>query len=236
MERTTIFGKNTAQAVVVNDSIMKFMATTKNKYSLNKDASMKAFFADCLYAVLQNPIARRWWKSSIELRKWFEANNIPSSLSFNELIVKKILTMKSDGFHMSLFKNYKELYDSAKKMQESGLEIDLEKLTKQQRKGAEYIMAHGRGLSKEELTDTTDENRTRLMAVRSKFGGTEVKFYNIDGGPINQNDPRINAIKAAYHYETGCKYFEARPILYSSWINLSPENQVATVMTDSSDM
>jgi len=236
MERTTIFGKNTAQAVVVNDTIMRFMATTKNKYSLSKDASMKAFFADVLYAVLQNPIARRWWKNNIELRKWFTANGITNSADFNELIVKNILTLKSVGFHMSVFKNYKDLYDSAKKMQASGIEIDLEKLSKQQRKGAEYIMAHGRGLSKEELTDTTDDTRTRLMAVRSKFGGFEVKFYNIDGGAINQNDPRINAIKAAYHYETGCKYFEARPILYSSWINLPVERQTATVMTDSSDM
>lgn len=236
MTQTTIFGKSSAQAVVANDVIKRFMATTKNKYTLGKEQSNKAFFADCLYAITQDSIARRWWKTSVEARSWMKASGIENSQAFCDLFVKNILTLKKEGFHMNVFKNYDKMYELAKKAQDAGEEIDFEKLTALQRKGAEYVMANGRGLNINEVADASEDTKTRLMVVRSKYGTSEVKFYTISGGSINQNDPRINSIKAAYHYETGCRYFEARPILYSSWINLPVERQNATVMTDSSDM
>ena len=238
MVQTTIFGKNSAQAVVANDAVKKFMATTKNKYTFSKDASMKAFFADCLYAIVQDPIARRWWKTSREVKTWMAvACGVESSKDFNDLFLKNILDLKKMGFIMKSFKNYTSMIDAAKKAIENGQEVNTESLTALQRKGAEYVQANGRGLTREEvLNDTSNVDKTRLMVVRSKYGTSEVKFYTIQGGSINQNDPRINAIKAAYHYETGCRYFEARPILYSTWINLPVERQNATVMTDSSDM
>jgi len=236
MAQRTIFGKVSAQAVVANDTIKKFMATTKNKYTFSKDASMKAFFADCLFAITQDPMARRWWKTSREVKTWMSTTcGIESSKDFNDLFLKNILDLKKMGFIMSSFKNYTSMLDAAKKALENGQEISTENLTKLQRKGAEYIKANGRGLTREEVTEEVAD-KTRLMVVRSKYGTSEVKFYTISGGSINQNDPRISAIKAAYHYETGCRYFEARPILYSSWINLPVERQNATVMTDSSDM
>jgi len=236
MATTTIFGKVSAQAVVANDVIKKFLATTKNKYTFGKEQSMKAFYADCLYAITQDALARRWWKTTMEAKSWMKTNGIESSLDFAEMFLKNILDLKKMGFIMKSFKNYTSVLDAAKKAKESGEEIDLSKLTALQRKGAEYIMANGHGLTREEIMSETDDVKSRLMVVRSKYGTSEVKFYTINGGSIHQNDPRINSIKAAYHYETGCQYFEARPILYSTWINLPVERQNATVMTDSSDM
>lgn len=234
---TTIFGKNSAQAVVANDAIKKFMASTKNKYSLSKEASVKAFFADCVYAISQDFVARRWWKTTMDVKNWMSNNaGVKCSAEFNELFVKNILELKKNGFAVKTFKNYQQVYDAAKKAVEEGKEISSENLTALQRKGAEYIKANGRGLSIEEVQNETDDVKTRLMVVRSKYGTSEVKFYTVNGGSIKNNDPRINSIKAAYHYETGCRYFEARPILYSTWINLPVERQNATVMTDSSDM
>ena len=236
MEQSTIFGKRSAQAVVVSDVIKKFMAITKNKYTLGKEQSSKAFFADCLYAITQDAVARRWWKTSTDIRSWMASSGIENSAAFCNLFITNILTLKKDGYKMSVFKNYDKMYDLAKKTSESGEEIRLDNLTARQRKGAEYVIANGHGLTISEVDEASEDTHKRLMAVRSKYGTSEVKFYTISGGSINQNDPRVNAIKAAYHYETGCRYLEARPILYSSWINLPVERQTATVMTDSSDM
>ena len=79
-----------------------------------------------------------------------------------------------------------------------------------------------------------DMDTTRTLVVRSKYGNCPVLFYDWNG-PIC-DCPAMVAVKMDYHYQTGCKYFETRPILYSNWMELPAELQNATCIADDSDM
>ncbi len=79
-----------------------------------------------------------------------------------------------------------------------------------------------------------DMDTTRTLVVRSKYGNYPVLFYDWNG-PIC-DCPALWAIKMDYHYQTGCNYYEVRPILYSTWMELPKELQNATCIVDSSDM
>lgn len=79
-----------------------------------------------------------------------------------------------------------------------------------------------------------DMDTTRTLVVRSKYGNYPVLFYDWNG-PV-RDCPAMWAIKLDYHYQTGCKYFETRPILYSTWMELPTELQNASCVVDSSDM
>ena len=79
-----------------------------------------------------------------------------------------------------------------------------------------------------------DMDTTRTLVVRSKYGNHPVLFYDWNG-PIC-DCPALWAIKMDYHYQTGCNYYEVRPILYSTWMELPKELQNATCIVDSSDM
>lgn len=73
---------------------------------------------------------------------------------------------------------------------------------------------------------------TRTVAVRSKYGNTPVMFYEIHGALSTAACSEINAIKMSYKYDTGCNYYEARPILLSTWLELPEWNQQSTVKTE----
>ena len=79
-----------------------------------------------------------------------------------------------------------------------------------------------------------DMDTTRTLVVRSKYGNYPVLFYDWNG-PIC-DCPALWAIKMDYHYQTGCNYYEVRPILYSTWMELPKELQNATCIVDNSDM
>ena len=79
-----------------------------------------------------------------------------------------------------------------------------------------------------------DMDTTRTLVVRSKYGNYPVLFYDWNG-PVS-DCPALWAIKMDYHYQTGCNYYEARPILYSNWMELPKELQNATCIADGSDM
>ena len=79
-----------------------------------------------------------------------------------------------------------------------------------------------------------DMDTTRILVVRSKYGNYPVLFYDWNG-PV-RDCPAMWAIKMDYHYQTGCNYYETRPILYSTWMELPKELQNASCVVDSSDM
>ncbi len=79
-----------------------------------------------------------------------------------------------------------------------------------------------------------DMDTARTLVVRSKYGNYPVLFYDWNG-PV-RDCPALWAIKMDYHYQTGCSYYEARPILYSTWMDLPKELQNATCIVDDSDM
>ena len=79
-----------------------------------------------------------------------------------------------------------------------------------------------------------DMDTTRTLVVRSKYGTTEPLFYDWNGPLVDC--PQLWAIKMDYHYKTGCSYYEARPILYSTWFELPKERQIASCTVDNSDL
>lgn len=79
-----------------------------------------------------------------------------------------------------------------------------------------------------------DMDTTRTLVVRSKYGNYPVLYYDWNG-PVH-DCPALWAIKMDYHYQTGCSYFETRPILYSTWMELPKELQNATCIVDNTDM
>lgn len=69
----------------------------------------------------------------------------------------------------------------------------------------------------------------RTVAVRSQYGQFPVLFYeNFSGTMDSRNNKQLTQIKLDYHYATGCKYYEARPILLSSWLDLDDERKICT--------
>lgn len=78
-----------------------------------------------------------------------------------------------------------------------------------------------------------DMDTTRTLVVRSKYGTTEPLFYDWNG-PL-RDCPQLWAIKMDYHYKTGCNYYDVRPILYSTWMELPHEQQLGTCVTDKTD-
>lgn len=73
---------------------------------------------------------------------------------------------------------------------------------------------------------------TRTVAVRSKYGNTPVMFYEIHGALSTVANSELNAIKMSYKYDTGCNYYEVRPILLSTWLELPEWNQQSTVKVE----
>ncbi|WQJ53682.1 MAG: hypothetical protein [Wendovervirus sonii] len=68
----------------------------------------------------------------------------------------------------------------------------------------------------------------RTIAMRSQFGGYQVLFYPFNGTLGKATAHQLNQLKLDYHYTTGCPYYQARPILLSTWQNLDEEHQNAS--------
>jgi hypothetical protein len=67
---------------------------------------------------------------------------------------------------------------------------------------------------------------TRSLVVRSQFGNYPPVFFQLQGATSEVH--KISALKMAYREQTGCPFFQARPILMTTWVNLSEEQQHAT--------
>ena len=75
---------------------------------------------------------------------------------------------------------------------------------------------------------------TRTIVIRSKYGNYPPMFYDYEG-PV-RNCPEMTKIKLDYHWATGCKYYEVRPILKMNWDALPEDKKNCTVVCDSSDI
>lgn len=93
-------------------------------------------------------------------------------------------------------------------------------------RGEEFMNTYGPGVPVNEIDEKDNE---RVIIVRSQFGDYDVLAWTISNGSIKSNDPRINHIKALYQYVTGCHYFQARPVLYTTWVNMDDNKKYATV-------
>lgn len=102
------------------------------------------------------------------------------------------------------------------------------KIKKMIEMGEKYLNKYGKGLNENEFDSIKENKYERTLVVRSKYGEYPLKAYCISGGSLTSNDKRISHIKSLYRYETGCNYLEARPVLYTTWIDLPDEMKYQT--------
>lgn len=201
----------TLNNVVMNDIIKNFMRRTKNTYTIGNSKSMMKFYTDCIAAILDS-LSNHKWHSTSDVKKALANGGIDSSSKLEVIISENLDNMKKEYFDTSIFKF---------------------KLTNLQKKGKAYVKKYGAGIAAN-IPIEADANADRWIVVRPKFGNHEPKRYLLHGTTNNTHE--MTMIKLAYHYETGTKYFETRPILYSTWVNLPVERQLATCAVDTSDM
>ena len=202
-----LFAK-TKTAIQMLDLMKQFFATTKNQYKITRKAQSKSLFNDLTLYIMRNmPTMRNPYTLSKQLSFYGIENH--SDLS-------KALLEQTDDFLEQRF-NFKNIYELSK-----------EKLDRMDLIGRQYIKEHGKGVVIDPSDEITEEDQSKLgrtIVVRSKYGNGPVMTYSYDG-PIRQNS--LNQIKMAYRYETGVSYYEARPILLSSWLKLDEEHKNAT--------
>lgn len=81
---------------------------------------------------------------------------------------------------------------------------------------------HGENPYKDEVVEDKKEN---VLVVRTHYGTHKPLMYTFDG---ELTEDKRHQIRMMYYYETKCNYFETRDILYSNWINLPEEYQMAS--------
>lgn len=170
--------------------------------------------------------------------KPFVVSNSKSCKNFIDAVINYVVIHKNNG----LYPTYRSVYekfnkdnitsgkdlvnviiDNKEMLSKIGYKIDKLKVPskspKTRKKNLDEYKSFGRN-------SYIGMETTRTLAVRSKLGGHEVKFYEYSGAL--KSDEQLTNIKMDYHYSTGCKYYDVRPILLSTWLTLSPERQVAT--------
>ena len=89
------------------------------------------------------------------------------------------------------------------------------------------------------IVPPTDDNESKLsdlercVVVRTKYGTHDPLMYTIKGALTTEI---ADSVKAMYAYESGCNYYEARPILYTTWINLPDEYKNASRPCEEDDL
>lgn len=179
-----------------------------------------------LYDAIRNTLFRT---------KPFMADNTKACSNFMSAVIDYVVKHDNHGFYPTFRKVWSKFNDEGIKSGSDLVQVMLNNkdlLTK-----AGYKMDH---IKVKRTVETEYKSfgrnshvgmdETRTLAVRSKFGGYDVKFYEFNGAI--RDCKQLNDIKLDYHYSTGCKYYEVRPILLSTWLTLSPEQQYATCHTE----
>lgn len=111
-------------------------------------------------------------------------------------------------------------------------DITIQKETKYDRMAKEFFNTYGYLNDIEDAPNIELGENERIVVVRSKWGNGDVLC-----GVINQslNDTLSRQLRAIYKKQTGIPYYEGRPILYETWLELPEERQIATATSDGND-
>lgn len=194
-----LFAK-TRTSIMLLDTMKVFFATNNSIYKITKAAQAKRLYEGLLTHLAHSiPTLRNPFVASKQL----EYYGIKNSTDFATLLLER-----SSDFLEARF-NLKCIH-----------EISVPKLSKLEKIGRDFVSTYGKGRVMEideNYEEDPMDNEVRTIVVRSKYGNGPVLSYSYTG-KITKNS--LNSIKAAYHYETKISYFEARPILLSSWLKL----------------
>lgn len=110
--------------------------------------------------------------------------------------------------------------------------VSTQKETKYDRIAKEYFNTYGYLEDIENANNLELNDGERIVVIRSKWGNGDVLC-----GVINQSltDHLARQLRAAYKKQAGIPYYEGRPILYDTWLELPIERQIATATADGKD-
>lgn len=209
---TSIFeGKKTRNSIYMHQviqNLLTHLAFGKIKYNLTTKTGRKCFHA--------------------ELAKAME-------LSFSRYDILSVMKSFGIGSPDSLANEIIDNADflaSVAKLNLKGLIIE-KRLTKNQMKGKALVEENGAGSNPYDVNEVSLNDVERLVVVRTKYGTHEPKMYTLKGA---MNPENSNNIRAMYSYESGCNYYEARPILYTTWVTLPDEFKMASRPCEEDDL
>lgn len=209
---TSIFeGKKTRNSIYMHQAIQNLLtrlAFGKTKYNLTTKTGRKCFHTELAKAM--------------ELS--FSRYDIP-------FVMKSFGIGSADSLANEIIDNA-DFLASVAKLNLNGLIIE-KRLTKNQMKGKKLIEENGTGTNPYDINEVSLNDVERLVVVRTKYGTHEPKMYTIKGALTTET---ADGVKAMYAYETGCNYFEARPILYTTWITLPDEFKMASRPCEEDDL
>ena len=209
---TSIFeGKKTRSSIYMHQiiqNLLTHLAYGKTKYNLTTKTGRKCFHAELAKAM--------------ELS--FSRYDIPS-------VMKSFGIGSPDSLANEIIDNA-DFLASVAKLNLKGLIIE-KRLTKNQMKGKTLVEENGAGSNPYDVNEVSLNDVERLVVVRTKYGTHEPKMYTLKGAMNQENS---NNIRAMYSYESGCNYYEARSILYTTWITLPDEFKMASRPCEEDDL
>lgn len=209
---TTIFeGKKTRNSIYMHQTIQNLLthlAFGKTKYNLTTKTGRKSFHAELAKA----------------MERIFSRYDIPS--------VMKSFGIGSPDSLANEFIDNADFLASVAKLNLKGLVIE-KRLTKNQMKGKALVEENGAGSNPYDVNEVSLNDVERLVVVRTKYGTHEPKMYTLKGAMNQENS---NNIRAMYSYESGCNYYEARAILYTTWVTLPDEYKMASRPCEEDDL
>lgn len=204
-----IFSKKTRNTIYMSEGIKNLLtkiACGKKKYNLTTKMDKKCFYNEVFNVMI----------------KYFTMDIVNKNL--------KEYGIGSEDSLANAFIDNKEFLINVCKLNLSGLIIE----SKFEKKAKEYIKVYGNGV--DPLTDIHESKLAELercVVVRTKYGTHDPLMYTIKGSLTTEV---ANAVKAMYSYESGCNYYEARPILFTTWINLPDEYKNASRPCEEDDL
>jgi hypothetical protein len=202
----------------------------------NSKANESKFFTPGRYlqATLLTDAIKRYFHIMNERRSKVSVNNpnqmatlFAGIISYITISVPRFSTLSSAKYAMDQYLDIKNSHDLAK------LLVGNSKLLKKCGYACDFLSGVKSKEAKVEKHNfklykraSSVKDVTRSLVVRSQFGNYPPVFFQLQGAASDVH--KISALKMAYKEETGCPFFQARPILMTTWVNLSEAQQHAT--------
>lgn len=198
---------NLLQPVIITDAIKLYfhwLDQNKRKYTISNSAQMADLYAGiCMY------VKQRCYKRFPTLQ---EAKNAigkylhiygPSDLA--EVLAGNDTQLKKAGYSTDIFVGCKGKRGRGKKA--------------------------GKTKMKGYTSARCCKDASRSIAIRGRYGNYPVMFFEITGRMDGCSKEIIDA-KMEYHFQTGCPYFQASPVLLSTWLTFPKWRQDGTITVE----
>lgn len=203
--------KTAQDAAKIEDAIKSFFNNSDKRYSFDNKTDLQQMFKDfCSKS-----------KLSTKLLKEF---GVIDGKSIARLITSHKEELEKDGWKFDAIKSFDE--------------TEQQKKYKAWKNSDDYV--EGKKFVKRELKDADEEELERTLVVydvNDPANDETTIEYDFYGKVGKDTSHQINMIKVDWHYETGLKYYDARPILLSNYLKKSDaELAKREIVFDDSDL